>query len=174
MEKISFVLLSFIVSSILILTNCSSGSSSKDNNGTSEKEEIENVEESEIIVTDEFLKFLDELWNDEDYNPAKFSVEQEKFKGKWAVLTGEIEYIHSEGSLNSVKMIIKYHEEDYLEREINAFFYFDSPEKIMDFRKGQKIKLKGEYIEGEKQFGVNVNSLFSNYTFTFENPQVIE
>ena len=170
MKKISFVLLSFIVSSILILTNCSSGSSSKDNNGTSEKEEIKIVEESEIIATDEFLKFCDEFYkistqdyyvNFEKYNPAKFKVKQEEFKDKWIVLSGKISDIEEDGDIT---IYIK----DYDEKDvkIEAGFDFGSPERVMNFEIGQEIKIKAKYDHVIK---------YKQYCcFYFENPQVIE
>jgi len=164
MKKINFVLLSLIVSSILILTNCSSGSSSKDNNET---EEIKNAEESEIVVTDEFLKFCDEFYNIatqnryvnfEKYNPAKFKVNQEKFKGKWIVLSGKISDIEEDGDIT---IYIKGYNE-----EIEAGFDFGSPEKVMNFEIGQEIKIKAKYDYVTK---------YSQYCcFYFENPQVIE
>jgi len=149
----------------LIVISCSSGSGNKDNNEKSEKEEIE------IIVTNEFTKFIDDLWNDEDYNPVKFKVEQEKFKGKWAVLSGEIDWMTEFGS---VQLIIKHNEKEFFVREINANFDFDNPEDIIDFRTGQEIKLKGKYIEGKEDKGIEIDYLYSKYTFHFKNPQVIE
>ncbi len=174
MKKNRFVLLSFIVSSILILTNCSSGSSSKDNNGTSEKEEVEKADEKEevekavesmIAVTDEFLKFCDEFYNDEDYNPAKFKVKQEEFKDEWIVLSGEISNIFESGDISIEVSHYHYNRSSYT-TGIKASYNFGSPEKVMNLKIGQEIKIMGMYEHVDKSFYY--------YVFHFENPQIIE
>ena len=168
MKKNCFVLLSFIVSSILILTNCSSGSSSKDNNGTSEKEEIDKAVENMIAATDEFLKFCDEFYNDEDYNPAKFKVKQEEFKDKWIVLSGKISDITEEGN---IRIVVNNYDLVFLGitghiAGIKASYNFGSPEKVMNLKIDQEIKIMGRYEHEDKPFYY--------YVFYFENPQIIE
>ena len=169
MKTTYFVLLSFIVSSILILTNCSSGSNSKDNNGTSEKEEIDKEVENMIAVTDEFLKFCDEFYNDEDYNPAKFKVKQEEFKDKWIVLSGKISSITEEGNICIEVNHYDYNHSSYT-TAIKACYNFGSPEKVMNLKIGQEIKIMGMYEHVDKK-----NTLVGlRYDFYFENPQIIE
>lgn len=161
MKKNCFVLLSFIVSSILILTNCSSGSGGREE--TSEKGTVKIVEESEIIATDEFLKFCDEFYNDKDYNPARFKIKQEGFKGKWIVLSGKISSITEEGN---ICIEINNYDELFGIRGIKASFDFGSPEKVMNFEIGQEIKIKVKYDY--------VDISYYYYIFYFENPQIIE
>jgi len=139
MKKISLIILGIIFSSIF--TSCSF-----------EKE----------YATKEFEKFAaDELF-DLDYNPAKFKIKQKEFVGKWIIIEGHIQSIDEKGKMR-IDIV-----ESNPTFSLSCSFDFDSPEKVMDYKKGQYLIIRAKYDYG-KEFDYKQ----IDYTFYFENPEVL-
>jgi len=123
-------------------------------------------------VTSEFLKFCDELWADEDYNPAKYSVKEKEFNLKSVTLKGTIAYIVSEDDRNYIAMYYKKEKKelDWLntkERSIIFLIDFEKPEDIMNFKEGQKFTVKTVIDYSHKSDGVFSGE---DYFFNFFKP----
>ncbi len=141
-----------------------------------EKEEMAKlVYSEEEDMTTEILAFCDELWEEgNDYNPAKYQVKNKGFKWKPVKISGVISWITSKDDRHYFAVYYKYKKEDVSwlkseKRSIIFQFYFEKPEDIMDFKKGQEVSIKALYKEAAEsgEWGDD-----HTYWFEFFNPIV--
>jgi len=105
-------------------------------------------------ITDKLYEFLDEVWADPHYNEAKFNIRNKEFKWKSLIITGEINTISSENSINSIMIYYKHDSKftDFTVRSRTICFYinFEKPEDIMNFKEKQEITLECVYDYADK------------------------
>lgn len=126
-------------------------------------------------ITSELFEFCNELWVDENYNPAKYKVKEKQFKDKSIAINGPISYIISEDERNYFAM---YYQKEKIElnwlnsksRGIVFLFNFNNPEEIMNLKKGQKVSVEAVYSHSHKSSDFDDDTYF----FNFYNPTIKE
>jgi hypothetical protein len=138
--------------------------------GTDGKSDVSNRK----IITEKFNQFVQDLWEDHNYNNSKFAVVTEEFEEGWIEYTGTIEGFTSNGSVYfTVFQNYVYGEHSYDTKSENFTFWFDTgdPKIIMDLKEGQTITINGKFSYAESSYG---GSCGYCYHFYFEDAYIEE
>lgn len=126
-------------------------------------------------ATDSLFLFINEIWENKDYNPAKFSVTENAFKYKSISFTSQITRIHSEDNSHYLTFYYLHDEReiDWLNSETRTIVFlvdFEKPEDIMNFQVGDYLDVKCIY---DHAFIGNDYFDDQSYFFSFFNPNVV-